>query len=178
MTPRERFDELAYLVAGLTEYWRAHRQMAGVDYFVYLTCSIPKVSVTSDNWSDVRQLKLDPAFADYVGEAFKPLGVYINFFHPTLQAGAPHEFLVKIINDYDRPMAGKLILTLEPRKGEVLAKAELPFNLAVLGADDFSIRLSVPDKSQANLILKATALPDHKTGIWPTMSRRWLSVTQ
>ena len=28
-----------------------------------------------------------PAFADYMGEAFKPLGVYINFFQPTVKPG-------------------------------------------------------------------------------------------
>ncbi len=176
-TPRERLNEWAYLLAGLTEYWRAHRHMAGVDYFVYLTASIPGITQTSDNWSDVRRLKLDPAFADYMGEAFKPLGVYINFFHPTLQAGAPHEFLLKMINDYDRPMAGELVLTLETRKGEALTKSERPFDLAALGADDFHMALRVPDKPQDNLILKATAVPNRKTGVGPTMSRRWLSVT-
>ncbi len=176
-TNRERLNEWAYLLAGLTEYWRAHRQMAGVDYFVYLTDDIPDVA-TSDNWSHVKGLKLDPAFADYVGEAFKPLGVYINFFHPTLQAGASHEFLVKMINDYDQPMAGELILTLETKEGKTLAKAERPFDLAALGAGDFAIGLSVPDKPQDNLILKATAAPNHTAGVGSTISRRWLTVAQ
>ena len=177
VTARERLDEWAYLLAGLTEYWRAHRQMAGVDYFVYLTSCISNVP-TSDNWSDVKRLKLDPAFADYVGEAFKPLGVYINFFQPTLQAGAPHEFLVKMINDYDQPMAGKLLLTLETRQGKTLATAEQPFDLDALGTRDISITLSVPDQPQANLILKATAIPDCNIGVGPTMSRRRLALTQ
>ena len=174
-TPRRRLDEAAYLLAGLTEYWRAYRQMAAVDYFVYLTDNLPGVP-TSDNWSDVRKLKLDPAFAEYVGGAFKPLGVYINFFHPTLPPGAPHEFLVKMIDDYDRSMAGELVLTLETKEGKMLAKAERPFDLAAFGAGDFSITLPVPDEPQDNLILKATAVPDGKTGVTPTISRRWLSV--
>ena len=174
-TPRRRLDEMAYLLAGLTEYWRAYRQMAAVDYFVYLSDNVPGVP-TSDNWSDVKELKLDPAFADYVGEAFRPLGVYINFFHPTLRAGAPHEFLVKMINDYDQSMAGKLVLTLETKEGKMLAKADRPFDLAAFGAADFSIALPVPDEPQDNLILKATAAPDGKTGVTPTTSRRWLSV--
>ncbi len=177
VTPRERFNEWAYLLAGETEYWRAYRHMAGIDYFVYLTSDLPDLA-TSDNWSDVRRLELDPAFADYMGEAFKPLGVYISFFHPTLQAGTSHEFLVKMINDYDHPMGGELILTLETRKGETLAKAERPFDLAALGAGDFQMTLHVPDKPQDNLILKATAVPERKTNTGPTMSRRWLSVTR
>jgi len=126
---------------------------------VYLTSDIPDIP-TSDNWSDVRRLNIDPAFVDYEGEAFKPLGVYINFFQPTLQAGAPHEFLIKMINDYDRPMTGELTLTLETKEGKILAKAERPFDLAALGAGDLAMTLPVPDKPQDDLILKATAAPD------------------
>jgi hypothetical protein len=83
-----------------------------------------------------------------------------------------------MINDYDQPMAGELILTLETREGKTLAKAERPFDLAALGAGDFAIGLPVPDKPQDNLILKATAAPKHTAGVGSTISRRWLSVTQ
>jgi beta-galactosidase len=176
-TAQQRLNERAYLLAGLTEYWRAHRQMAGVDYFVYLTSNIAHVP-TSDNWSDVRRLKLDPDFVTYVGEAFKPLGVYIDFFHPFLQAGSSHEFLVKMINDYGEPMAGELVLTLETAEGKTLAKTERPFDLAALGASDFSMTLPVPDKPQGKLILKAAAIPSGNAEVTPTISRRWLSVTR
>jgi hypothetical protein len=115
---------------------------------------------------------------DYEGEAFKPLGVYIDFFQPTLQGGAPHEFLMKMINDYDRPMTGELMLTLETKEGKILAKAERPFAMAPQGAGDFPVSLFVPDKLQDDLILKATAVPDSNTGAGPTMSRRWLSVSR
>ncbi len=87
VTPRARLDMWSYLLAGKTEYWRAHRHYAGIIHFVYLTCSYPGV-YTSDHFNDVTRLELDPAFVDYVGEAFKPLGVYVNFFQPTLQSGA------------------------------------------------------------------------------------------
>ncbi len=176
-TPRQRLDLWAYMLAGETEFWRAHRHFAGIVHFVYLTCSYPGV-YTSDQFSDVKRLKLDPAFADYVGEAFKPLGVFINFFHPTLQAGASHQFLVKMVNDYNKPMAGQLLLTLETRKGRVLAKAERSFALDALGAGDFPITLAIPDEPHTGLILKATAQPQRETGIAPTLSRRWVSVTK
>jgi hypothetical protein len=48
--------------------------------------------------------------------------------------------------------------------------------MAPLGAGDFPIGLFVPDNPQDDLILKATAVPDPKTGVGPTMSRRWLAV--
>ena len=66
--------------------------MAGVDNFVYLTSDVSGAP-TTDNWVELKKLDLDPAFADYVGEAFKPLGVYINFFHPTLTTGTMHQLV-------------------------------------------------------------------------------------
>ena len=54
-------------------------------HFVYLTCSYPGV-YTADHFRDVTKLELDPAFQDYMGEAFKPLGVYVNFFQPSIKA--------------------------------------------------------------------------------------------
>jgi hypothetical protein len=84
VTARERLELYAYLLGAKTEFWRAHRHYAGIIHFVYLTCSYPGV-YTADHFADVRKLKLDPAFADYLGEAFKPLGVYLDCFQPTLQ---------------------------------------------------------------------------------------------
>ena len=81
-----------------------------------------------------------------------------------------------MINDYDRPLAGELILTLETREGKTLTKSENPFELAVPGAGDFPIYVAAPATPQDSLILKATAVPDQKTGVGPTMSRRWLAV--
>src|SRR5512147_2914951 len=98
VTARERLDLYAYLLAGKTEFWRAHRHYAGIIHFVYLTCSYPGV-YTADHFADVTKLKLDPAFADYLAEAFKPLGVYLNFFQPTLAPGTSRTFKVMLVND-------------------------------------------------------------------------------
>ena len=82
--PRGAVRWNAYLLAGLTEYWRAHRNFAGVLHFVYLTASFPG-AYTSDHFLDVRTLQLEPNFADYVAESFKPLGVYINSGSPSFK---------------------------------------------------------------------------------------------
>ena len=172
VTARQRLDLYAYLLAGKTEFWRSHRQFAGIVHFVYLTCSYPGV-YTSDHFTDVTKLKLDPAFADYLGEAFKPLGVYINFFHSTLKAGEPHEFLVKLINDYGEPVSGRLTLTLETKQGKVLAKAKSEFTMEALGATDCRLTLEIPNPPQDNLLLKAIATPQGKE---QTLSRRWVGI--
>lgn len=118
VTARQRLDMYAYLLGAKTEFWRAHRQYAGIVHFVFLTCSYPGV-YTADHFCDVTKLELDPAFQDYLGEAFKPLGVYLNFFQPSLKAGATREFTVMMVNDEAKPVCGRLTLSLETRSGAV-----------------------------------------------------------
>ncbi len=174
VTARERLDLYSYLLAGKTEFWRAHRQYAGIIHFVYLTCSYPGV-YTADHFADVTRLKLDPAFADYMGEAFKPLGVYLNFFQPTIAPRTPQTFTVMLVNDYDRALDGRVVLALESEKGRVLARSEKPFSMGALGNAAIEIPLDIP-ASSGKCVLKATAHPDRATRIGPTVSRRWLTV--
>jgi len=172
-TARERLDLWSYLLAGKTEFWRAHRQYAGIVHFVYLTCSYPGV-YTSDHFEDVTKLTLDPAFADTMGEAFKPLGVYVNFFQPTLKAGAPHAFTVMLVNDYGKPVSGMLDLSLTTKKGKTLARTVHPFEMAALGDTRVTLTLDVPD-GEDDCVLTATA---DGVGVKekPTRSRRWVKV--
>jgi len=174
VTSRERLDLYAYLLAGKTEFWRAHRQYAGIIHFVYLTCSYPGV-YTADHFSDVTHLKLDPAFSAYMGEAFKPLGVYLNFFQPTLPAESRRSFTVMLINDYECPLEGTLRLALESKNGKTLARSEQPFALPPLGQTSLEVPLEIP-ACCGKCILKATAHPESKTKIGPTISRRWVKI--
>jgi hypothetical protein len=173
-TARERLDLYSYLLGAKTEFWRAHRQYAGIIHFVYLTCSYPGV-YTADHFSDVTKLKLDPAFADYMGEAFKPLGVYINFFQPTLKAGTNRTFTVMMVNDESAPVTGTLRVSLETEKGKELARTEQRFELKGLGDASYAVSLAIPDFS-GKCLLKAIAKPDVKTNTRPTLSRRWVAI--
>jgi hypothetical protein len=176
VTARERLDLYAFLLGAKTEFWRAHRQYAGIIHFVYLTCSYPGV-YTADHFADVTSLSLDPAFADYVGEAFKPLGVYINFFQPTLKAGTTREFTVMLVNDEPRKQKVKLALTLETKSGKVLAGAYQSVNLAELGAQTNKLSLTIPGVP-GDCVLKAVARADGKPAKAPTVSRRWVTVVE
>ena len=174
VTARERLDMYAYLLGAKTEFWRAHRQYAGIIHFVYLTCSYPGV-YTADHFADVTKLKLDPAFADYLGEAFKPLGVYINFFQPTLAAGKSHDFTVMMINDEAEPQTGEVTLSLETKSGELLAQSQQPFTLSASGAETLKMSLDIPGKS-GDCVLKAVARAKGQSAKEATVCRRWLSV--
>jgi hypothetical protein len=173
-TPEKRFLYNAYWLAGLTEYWRAHRDFAGVLHFVYLTASFPG-AFTSDHFLDVAKLQLEPHFVDYVGEAFKPLGVYIDFWREQLTAGASPAFAVMMVNDHDSPRQGTLRLTLEDAGGRVAASAERAFELNAMGAHTWHLTLIVPEV-EGGYTLKAAAISN--TGETPTLSRRMVRVVK
>lgn len=174
-TADQRFAMDAYLLAGLTEYFRAFRKHAAVMYLAYLDGEGPHI-YTSDNFRDVRTLEFQPYFEDYVKEAFKPLGVYIDFWQPKLDAGVRRTFRVMLINDTPQATSGKLSLTLEPSAGgETVAHAETGFQIPALGQAHYDIELAVP-QLQGEFLLKAAANPVPGDG--PTLSRRKVTLTE
>jgi hypothetical protein len=164
-SPEERFEAYGYYLGGETEFWRAHRNAAGVLHFVYLTCSFPG-AYTADHWLDLANLKLEPHFEDYLGEAFKPLGVYLNFWQPRLKAGSERRFAVMVINDEPATVRGTLELSIGG------ARVETPFEVPGLGQQTYNLDLRVPSAAGAALV-KATAIPEKGT---PTVSRRKVTI--
>jgi hypothetical protein len=173
-TKEQRFELNAYLLAGKTEYWRAHRKFAGILHFVYLTCSYPGV-YTSDHFIDVQKLILNPYFEDYMSEAFKPLGVYINFFQPVIKAKEEKIFEVYLVNDYDFPLSGRVDLLLENKKGKVLSSSDGLFSMQPCGATKLEIKMTVPNVKE-DCVLKAIATPTSKRSLQSTICRRWVRI--
>lgn len=161
-TPEQRFKLYAYYLAGLTEFWRAHRNFAGVLHFTWLTCSYPGVK-TGDHWRDVEKLELEPHFSEWVRESFKPLGLYINFWRPKLKPAEERTYSVMMVNDDDVPRKGKLTLSFKGGDSRAVA-----FEIPPLGAHTWNITLSAP-AVPGELELTATA---EVPGIEPTRSRR------
>jgi hypothetical protein len=171
----QRFDTSAYLLAGLTEYFRAFRKHAAVMYLPYLDGEGPH-TYTCDYFKDVRTLDFQPYFEDYMLNAFNPLGVYLAFWQPKLTPGAKHTFRVVMVNDTEEVMAGKLKLTLEPAAGgNAVATSETAFEIPATGQGKYDIELTVP-QVQGNFVLKAAADPGHS--IDPTLSRRKVTLTE
>jgi hypothetical protein len=168
--PGERFRLNAYLLSGLTEFWRAHRNAAGVLHFVYLTSSY-EGAYTSDHFRDVEKLELEPHFKEWVGDAFKPLGVYINFWQEKLAPGVRREFPVMMVNDYRTDAAGKLSLAFVGEDGEEVSRAEADFALPSLGAHTYALGIETPRRS-GRYLLRATAAAAQLRDIAPTVSRR------
>ena len=169
-TADQRLEADAYNLAGISEFWRAHRKYAGLLHFVYLTGCDPK-AFTCDNFEDVRSLKLNQYFEKYMADAFQPLGVYINFFHPTLQTGSKQTFEVMMVNDKAEEISGNLALTVEDSTGKVLAQQNTPFSLGDLGAETYVIAFNVPAGS-GKCWLKAIAQAKNGYQHTPVVSRR------
>jgi hypothetical protein len=134
---------------------------------VYLTCSHPGV-FTADHFEDVKALRLNPWFEDYMGEAMKPLGVYLAFFQPRLEGGKARTFRVMMVNDLDDAKRGELRLTLEAEDGREAARASAPFEIAPLGTLTREIVLAAPT-APGRYVLRATALAGDGSR---TLSRR------
>lgn len=161
-TPQQRFELYAYYLAGLTEFWRAHRNFAGVLHFTWLTCSYPGVK-TGDHWRDVEKLELEPNFKEWVREAFKPLGLYINFWREKLRAAESRTFSVMMVNDDPAPRKGKLTLAFPSGPSRTI-----DFEIPALGAHTWNIQLSAPVTPGETELMATAQAP----GIEPTRSRR------
>jgi beta-galactosidase len=159
-TAQDRLALNAYLLAGITEFWRAYRQYAAVLHFVYLMSSDP-MGYTADHFNDVEKLELEPAFRDYMSHAFAPLGVYLSFWQPKLAPGR-QTFQVMVVNDEYTTASGTLTLTLGN------AHAEAPFLVAPLGQTTMYIDLDVPN-TPGDYLLQAKA--------GTTLSRRKVAIT-
>jgi beta-galactosidase len=144
--PAERFELSAYLLAGLTEFHRAHRKNAGVMYLAYLDADRPiPYLATCDTLRDVEKLQLEPRFADYMGEAFNPLGVYVNFWQPKLAAGAERSYRVMLVNDTYEPAGGKLELVWQLDSSDRAAGSnQRDFEVPALGQATYDVILATP----------------------------------
>jgi len=173
-TAEQRIELNAYLLGGITEYWRAYREYAGVLHFVYLMSSDPG-GYTADHFRDVEKLELHPAFRDYMSNAFAPLGVYLSFWQPKLDAGSSQSLQVMLVNDTERQAAGTLTIVLEDEKGAALVRKTSRFSVAALGQQTCYIDIDVP-QANGKCVLKAIAEPEDLTFGGPTISRRKVTI--
>jgi len=172
-TTENRFALQAYLLGGETEFWRAYRHYAGILHFVYLTASDPN-AFTSDHFVDLKNLKLEPHFEAAMEQAFNPLGVYLNFWQPALNVGESRDYTIAMVNDEDRPRAGKLRLVFTDAAGKEKAAGETVFTLAPLGAQSYTITLKTPAEPGKYALQAIAASEDNSAH--PTISHRDVTV--
>ncbi len=173
-TKEQRFKMQAYLLAGETEFWRAYRRYAGVLQFVYLATCGP-TAFTCDNFQDVKTLTLEPHYADYMAQAFKPVGVYLNFWQPELTTNQTQEFTILMVNDASEEQHGTLRVSFV-REGSSTEEngVEVPFEITPLGAQSYNVTVQAPSEP-GNYTIRAAAIPTKNLSD-ATVSRRWVTL--
>ena len=175
-TAQQRLALNAYLLAGLTEYWRAYRQYAAVLHFVYLASSDP-AGATSDHFRDVRKLELHPEFRDYMSNAFAPVGVYLGFWQPAVEAASLRSLPVMLVNDEDREVEGTLTLAVENAKGDRVATQTAKFKIAPLGQATIYNDFKFPQTTGDFLLRAILEYQGSGVGL-STQSRRYVKLVE
>jgi len=155
----------ARYVAALTEFWRCHRQAAGVMHFCSLGYSrdgskpTPEGGATSDDWIDVPSLRFEPHFAEFVKEAFAPVGLMLDFWADKLSSGEKREMPVIVINDLPTDWTGGLRLRVL-RGAEVVSEQTQPCTIDSYGDRRFSFAFAAPSATGDYILEAALVHPD------------------
>ncbi len=147
-TTEQRRVLYAKYLAAKTEFWRAHRECAGVLHFCGLGYSRagdkprPEGGATSDHFIDLEKLVFEPNFEKYVRDAFAPVALCLDYWGQDLPAGQGHEFKIVAINDLYQDWKGTVRLRL--MKGDkVVASQDKPCTIGALGSETVSLTLPV-----------------------------------
>lgn len=157
----ERRHLYARYLAAETEFWRSHRQAAGVLHFAALGYSRAD-GQTSDHWQNVAGLVWEPEFLKYVRDSFAPVGVMIDAWADEYEAGKPQEFAVVVINDLSQDWSGTVRLRLV-RDGRPIDERELRADVPSLGKARLKGILQIPAETgpcQIEAVLMATPTGD------------------
>ena len=108
----------ARYLAALSEFWRCHRECAGVLHFCGLGYSRagdkprPEGGATSDHFIDLEKLTFEPHFEQYVRDAFSPVGLMLDFWDEKVKSGEKRKFKVFVINDLPQKWSGTVRLRI------------------------------------------------------------------
>ncbi len=157
----------ARLVAALTEFWRSHRECAGVLHFCGLGYARagdkprPEGGATSDDFIDLEKLDYVPAFAQYVREAFNPVGVMLDFWAQELPPGEKREFKVVAINDLYQDWQGAVRLRIVRGDTEVAAQSR-EGKIPALGREILTFTQAAPEQPGGYTMIAELIGPDGK----------------
>jgi len=152
----------ARYLAALTEFWRTHRECAGVLHFCGLGYSRagdkprPEGGATSDHFIDLEKLTFEPNFEQYVRDAFSPVGLMIDFWAEQLEAGSQQKFEIVLINDLPVPFKGPVRLAIE-RDGKTVAEKSKNCQIDGFGRMVLAFDMEIPkEEGQYQLVAELT----------------------
>ncbi|HEX2968337.1 MAG TPA: glycoside hydrolase family 2 TIM barrel-domain containing protein [Bacteroidales bacterium] len=113
-TTEQRRETYARYLAAETEFWRCHRECAGVMHFNVLGYS-RRDGQTSDHFTDVKNLDYEDNFVKYIHDAFSPVGLMLDEWGKEIQAESYHFFKINVVNDLDTQWKGQVLLEIFSR---------------------------------------------------------------
>jgi hypothetical protein len=164
-TAAERWLLYARYLAALTEFWRTHRECAGVLHFCGLGYSRagdkprPEGGATSDHFIDLEKLTFEPNFEKYVRDAFSPVGLMIDFWAEQLDAGSQREFEIVLINDLHELFKGPVRLAVE-RDGKTVAEKITNCRIDGLDRSVLTFDMKIPNEEGQYQLIAELIRPD------------------
>ena len=140
-TAEQRREFYARILAAKTEFWRSHRQVAGVFHFCGLGYSRP-AGETSDHFVDIERLEIDPHFVKYVRDSFTQVGIMVDEWAAHLPPSKPHAIKVAVINDLGDTWSGTVSLRLL-RGGETVMQQVKECRVAPYGRESLAFEVAV-----------------------------------
>jgi hypothetical protein len=149
-TQQRRLIHARY-VAALTEFWRCHREAAGVLHFCGLGYSRsgdkprPEGGATSDHFVDLERLTFEPLIAEYVRESFNPVGLMLDFWAEQVPCGSQRSLRVLVINDLYQDWKGDVRLQIV-QKGKPVSTQAQACKVPSLGQTTLTFSQAMPDE--------------------------------
>ncbi len=132
----------ALYTAAETEFWRCHRNAAGVLHFTALGYSRSD-GQTSDHFVDPAKLQYESEFLKYLPDAFSPVGIMLDEWGQEIEVGKEHQFKIIAINDLEDEWRG--MVHLQILKGEkMITDKTIPLTIPSYGKKDITIRCETP----------------------------------
>jgi hypothetical protein len=145
LTPERRRYLYARHLAMLTEYWRAHRQTAGVMHFCGLGYSRPDEpkGETSDNFADVKAAEFEAEFYRYVKPAFAPVGLMIDLWEKSYRPSSAVKVPVFVSNDLETEFVQDVNLVLM-KDGKALWSSAAKARVESLKTETLQFEMPLP----------------------------------
>jgi len=160
-TVNQRRHLYAMYMAAETEFWRCHRQSAGVLHFTALGYS-RNDGQTSDHFLNVEKLQYESEFLKYMPDAFAPAGLMLDEWGNEIETGKTHDFRIIAINDLEPEWKGRVRLQIM-KDGKVITGQSSNLLIPSYGQKMITLRCIAPGKQGLYIVIALLEKEGEKT---------------
>jgi beta-galactosidase len=159
-TVAQRRHVYATYLAAETEFWRCHRQSAGVLHFTALGYS-RNDGQTSDHFLNVKKIQYESEFLKYMPDAFAPTGLMLDEWGNEIETAKSHDFRIIAINDLEQEWKGSVRLQIM-KDGKVITGQSSDVVIASYGQKTLTIPCITPQKPGLYTVVALLEKEDEK----------------